>query len=84
MGPLVRLDTTLTVGIYVSILSDHIHSLISFVHSDGLEEIHPDNAKPYTSRIATKRLQLHSSEFRHFRLPPKSQDMNSIDISEMP
>ncbi|GFX21522.1 transposable element tcb2 transposase [Trichonephila clavipes] len=34
---------------------------------------------PYTSRIATGWLQEHSSEFRHFRWPPKSPDMNIIE-----
>ncbi|GFW13653.1 HTH_Tnp_Tc3_1 domain-containing protein [Trichonephila clavipes] len=37
-----------------------------------------DNATPHTSRITTEWLQEHSSEFRHFRCPSKSPDMNII------
>ncbi|GFT79503.1 transposable element tcb2 transposase [Trichonephila clavipes] len=38
-----------------------------------------DNETPHSSRIATELLQEHSSEFRHFRWPPKSPDMNIIE-----
>lgn len=54
MGPLIRLNTTLTGDRYVSILSDHLHSFMSIVHSDGLGEFQKDNATPHTSRIATE------------------------------
>ncbi|GBM83625.1 hypothetical protein AVEN_83791-1 [Araneus ventricosus] len=36
MGLLIRLETTLTSDRYLSILSDHLHSFMSIVHSDGL------------------------------------------------
>ncbi|GFV83888.1 uncharacterized protein TNCV_387961 [Trichonephila clavipes] len=38
MGPLICLHTTLTGDRYVSMLSDHLHSFMSIVHSDGLVE----------------------------------------------
>ncbi|GFQ89595.1 transposable element Tcb2 transposase [Trichonephila clavata] len=79
MGPLIRLDTTLTADRYVSILSDHLHPFISIVHSDGIGEIQQDNATPHTSRIATEGLQEQSSEFRLFRWSPKSPEMNIIE-----
>ncbi|GFX04274.1 transposable element Tcb2 transposase [Trichonephila clavipes] len=79
MGPLIRLDTTLTGARYVSILSDHLRPLISIVHSDGLGKFQQDSATPHTSRIATEWLQEHSSECRHFHWPPKSPDMNIIE-----
>ncbi|GFV58963.1 transposable element Tcb2 transposase [Trichonephila clavipes] len=79
MGPLIRLDTTLTSDWYVSILSDHLHSFMSIVHSDELVEFQQDNATPHTSRIATYWFQEHSSQFGHFRWPPKSSDINVID-----
>ncbi|GBO09083.1 hypothetical protein AVEN_235992-1 [Araneus ventricosus] len=79
MGPLIRLDTTLTGDRYVSILSGHLHPFMSIVYSDGLGEFQQDNATPHTSRIATEWLQEHSSDFRHFRWPPKSSDMNIIE-----
>ncbi|GFW92026.1 transposable element Tcb2 transposase [Trichonephila clavipes] len=47
--------------------------------TDGLREFQQGNATPQTSRIATEWLQEHSSEFRHFRWPPKSPDMNIIE-----
>ncbi|GFW67866.1 transposable element Tcb2 transposase [Trichonephila clavipes] len=78
MGPLIRLDMSLTSERYVGILSDHVHPFMSIVHSDRLGEFQQDNATPHTSRIATEWLQEHSSEFRHFRWPPKYLDMNSI------
>ncbi|GFU83578.1 transposable element Tcb2 transposase [Trichonephila clavipes] len=78
MGPLIRLDTTLKGDRYVSILSDHLHQFIFIVHSDGLREFHQENVTPHTTRTATEWLQEHSSEFRHFRWPPKSPDMNII------
>ncbi|GBO21232.1 hypothetical protein AVEN_269371-1 [Araneus ventricosus] len=58
---------------YVSILSDHLHLFMSIVHSDGLGQFQQDNTTPHASRVATKWLQEHSSNFRHFHWPPKSQ-----------
>ncbi|GFX39627.1 transposable element Tcb2 transposase [Trichonephila clavipes] len=55
MGPLIRLDTTLTDDRYVDILSDQLHPFMSIVHSDGLGEFQQDNATPPpASRIATE------------------------------
>ncbi|GFX51986.1 transposable element tcb2 transposase [Trichonephila clavipes] len=79
MGSMIRLNTTLTGNRYASILSDHLHTFMSIVHSDGLGEFQQDNATPHTSRIVTELLQVHSSEFRHNRWPPKFSDMNIIE-----
>ncbi|GBM38139.1 hypothetical protein AVEN_1530-1 [Araneus ventricosus] len=79
MGPLIRLETTLTGDRYLSNLHDHLHSFMSIVHSDGLGQFQQDNATPHASRIATKWLQEHSSDFRHFHWPPKSPGMNIIE-----
>ncbi|GFY11419.1 transposable element tcb2 transposase [Trichonephila clavipes] len=79
MRPLIRLDTTLIGGRYVSILFDHLYPFMSIVHSDGLGQFQQDNVTPHSSRIATEWLQKHSSEFRHFPWPPKSPDMNITD-----
>ncbi|GBL90080.1 hypothetical protein AVEN_37351-1 [Araneus ventricosus] len=35
-----------------------------------------NNATPHASRVATKWLQEHSSDFRHFHWPPKSPERN--------
>ncbi|GBL92291.1 hypothetical protein AVEN_35840-1 [Araneus ventricosus] len=68
---------------YVSILSDHLHSFMSIVHFDRLGQFQQDNATPHVSRVATKWLQEHSSDFRHFHWPSKSPVMNIIeDIRE--
>ncbi|GBL76710.1 hypothetical protein AVEN_53398-1 [Araneus ventricosus] len=75
MGPLIRLETSLTGDIYLSILSNHLHSFMSIVHSDGLGQFQQDNATPHASRVATKWFQEHSSDFRHFHWSPKSSDM---------
>ncbi|GFU38402.1 transposable element Tcb2 transposase [Trichonephila clavipes] len=82
MGHLIRLDTILTGDRYVSILSDHLHTFMSIVHSVGLGVFQQDNVNSHTSRIATEWIQWiqeHSSEVRHFRWPPKSPDMNIIE-----
>ncbi|GBL74163.1 hypothetical protein AVEN_231050-1 [Araneus ventricosus] len=79
MGPLIRLETTLTGERYLSILPDHLHSFMSIVHSDGLGQFQQDNTTPHASRVATKWLQEHSSDFRHFHWPPKSPEMNIIE-----
>ncbi|GBN81596.1 Glycine receptor subunit alpha-3, partial [Araneus ventricosus] len=79
MGPLIRLETTLTGGRYFSILSDHLHSFMSVVHSDGLGQSQQDNVTPHASRVATKWLQEHSYNFRHFHWPPKFPEMNIIE-----
>ncbi|GBN85236.1 hypothetical protein AVEN_169819-1 [Araneus ventricosus] len=79
MRPLIRLETTLTGGKYLSILPDHLHSFIYIVHSDGLGQFQQENAIPHSSRVATKWLQKHSSDFRHFHRPPKSPEMNIIE-----
>ncbi|GBM76814.1 hypothetical protein AVEN_122191-1 [Araneus ventricosus] len=78
MGPLIRLETTLTGDMYLSILSGHLYSFMSIVHSDGLGQFQQDNATLHASRVATKWLQEHSSDFRHFHWPPKSPEMNII------
>ncbi|GBN05057.1 hypothetical protein AVEN_31966-1 [Araneus ventricosus] len=51
----------------------------SIVHSDGLGQFQQDNATPHASRVASKWLQEHSSDFRHFHCPPKSPEMNIIE-----
>ncbi|GBM95625.1 LMBR1 domain-containing protein 2 [Araneus ventricosus] len=60
-------------------MSDHLHSFMSIVHSDGLGQFQQDNATPHASRVATKWLQEHSSDFRHFHWPPKSPEMDIIE-----
>ncbi|GFV46559.1 transposable element Tcb2 transposase [Trichonephila clavipes] len=72
MGPLIRLDTTLMGDRSLSIITYQLPIFMCIVHSDGLGEFQLDNATPYASRIATEWLQEHSSEFTHFRWPPKS------------
>ncbi|GBN57865.1 hypothetical protein AVEN_86398-1 [Araneus ventricosus] len=52
---------------------------MSIVHSDGLGQFQHNKATPHASRVATKWLQEHSSDFRHFHWPPKSRDMNIIE-----
>ncbi|GBL96996.1 hypothetical protein AVEN_254055-1 [Araneus ventricosus] len=52
---------------------------MSIVHSDGLGQLQQDNATLQASRVATKWLQEHSSDFRHFHWPPKSPEMNIIE-----
>ncbi|GBM80663.1 hypothetical protein AVEN_209857-1 [Araneus ventricosus] len=79
MGPLIPLETTLTGDRYLSILPDHLHLFMSIVHSDGLGQFQHDNATPHASRVTTKWLQEHSSDFRHFHWPPKSPEMNVIE-----
>ncbi|GFW68124.1 HTH_Tnp_Tc3_1 domain-containing protein [Trichonephila clavipes] len=79
LGHLICLDTTLTGDRYVSILSDLMHLLMSIVHSDGLEEFQQENATSHTSTIDIEWLQEHFSEFRHFRWPPESPDINIIE-----
>ncbi|GFV61097.1 transposable element Tcb2 transposase [Trichonephila clavipes] len=79
MGPLIRLNTTLTGDRYVSVLSDHLNPFIFFVHSDGLGEFQRDNVTPHSSRISTEWLQKPSSEFKHLRWPPKYPVMDIIE-----
>ncbi|GBN33107.1 hypothetical protein AVEN_274795-1 [Araneus ventricosus] len=52
---------------------------MSIVHSDEFGQFQQDSATPHTSRVATKWLQGHSSDFRHFHCPPKFPDMNVIE-----
>ncbi|PRD23477.1 UNVERIFIED_CONTAM: hypothetical protein NCL1_46232 [Trichonephila clavipes] len=82
MGPLIRLDTTLTGDRYLNILSDHLHPFMFIVYSDGLGEFQQDHATTHTSRIGKERLQENSSEFRQFCWPPKFPDMNVIEYIE--
>ncbi|GBO39337.1 hypothetical protein AVEN_203376-1 [Araneus ventricosus] len=79
MGPLIRLETTRIGDRYLSTLSDHLHSFMPIVHSNGLGQFQQDNTTPYASRVATKWLQEHSSDFRHFHWSPKSPEMNIIE-----
>ncbi|GBN44482.1 hypothetical protein AVEN_200274-1 [Araneus ventricosus] len=79
MGLMIRLETTLTGDRYLSILSDHLHSFMSIMHSDGLGQFQQENATPHASRVATKWLQEHSSDFRHFHWPPNSPGINIIE-----
>ncbi|GBN09683.1 hypothetical protein AVEN_227860-1 [Araneus ventricosus] len=41
--------------------------------------VRQDNTTLHASRVATKWLQKHSSDFRHFQWPPKSSEMNIIE-----
>ncbi|GBN12244.1 hypothetical protein AVEN_48714-1, partial [Araneus ventricosus] len=79
IGPLIRLETTLTVSRYVKFPSDHLHSFMPFEHSDGFGQLQYNNATTYASRVATEWLQEHFSDFRYFHWPPKSPDMNIIE-----
>ncbi|GFV88208.1 uncharacterized protein TNCV_3243571 [Trichonephila clavipes] len=56
MRPMIRLGTTLTGEMYVTILSDLLHSFMFISHSDGLGKFQLDSATPHTSIIATERL----------------------------
>ncbi|GBM11976.1 hypothetical protein AVEN_209660-1 [Araneus ventricosus] len=53
-------------------------SIHPIVHSDVLGQFLQDNATPHASRVATKWLQEHSSDFRHFHWSPKSPEMNIL------
>ncbi|GBM19061.1 hypothetical protein AVEN_236891-1 [Araneus ventricosus] len=79
MGLLIRLETTLTGDRYLSILCDHLHAFMSIVHFDGLGQLQQDNATPHASRVATKWLQEHFSDFRQLHWPPKYPEMNIIE-----
>ncbi|GBO19308.1 hypothetical protein AVEN_205706-1 [Araneus ventricosus] len=52
---------------------------MSIVYSDGLGQFQQDNATPHASRVATKWLQQHSSDFKYFHWLPKSPKMNMIE-----
>ncbi|GFX79593.1 transposable element Tcb2 transposase [Trichonephila clavipes] len=78
MGPLMRLDTTLTSDRYINILSDHLHPFMSIVHSDGHWGISAEQCGiPHFQNCY--RVALDSSEFRQFRWSPKSSDRNIIE-----
>ncbi|GBN92574.1 hypothetical protein AVEN_39370-1 [Araneus ventricosus] len=49
-----------------------------FKTSSKMATCQQDNATTHASRVATKWLQEHSSDFRHFHWPPKSPEMNII------
>lgn len=76
MGSLIRVETTLIGGGYVSILLHHVHPFMFIGHSDGLDQFQQENATPHMSRVATEWFQEHSSDFKHFHWPPKSPDVN--------
>ncbi|GBN48796.1 hypothetical protein AVEN_225722-1 [Araneus ventricosus] len=52
---------------------------MSIVHFDEFRQFQQDSVTPHTSKVATKWLQEHSSDFRHFHCKPKSSDMNIIE-----
>ncbi|GBM77565.1 hypothetical protein AVEN_13314-1 [Araneus ventricosus] len=52
---------------------------MSIVHSDGSVQFQQDNETPHASRVATKWLQEHSYDLRHFYRPSKSSEMNIIE-----
>ena len=79
IGPLILLQMTLIGKRYVTILSDHLQTFMSIVHSGRLGQFEQDNATPHTSRVATEWVQEYSSDFRQFHWPPKSPDMNIIE-----
>ncbi|GFU84915.1 transposable element Tcb2 transposase [Trichonephila clavipes] len=79
MEPMIRVDTTLTGDRYIIILYDQLQPFMSIVHSDKLGKFQQDNATPRISRISAQWLQVHSFDFRHFRWPLKSPDMNIIE-----
>ncbi|GFV90751.1 HTH_Tnp_Tc3_1 domain-containing protein [Trichonephila clavipes] len=66
-----------------STVDDWKHVAWGTVHSlriqTDLRNFLQDNATPHMSRITTEWLQKHPSEFRGFRRPPKSPDINIIE-----
>ncbi|GBN81633.1 hypothetical protein AVEN_53884-1 [Araneus ventricosus] len=52
---------------------------MAIVDSDEFGQFQEDSATPHTSRLATKWLQEHFSNFRQFHCPPKSPGMNIIE-----
>jgi hypothetical protein len=75
METLKRLDTTLTEDTYVRVLADHLPSLMSIVHSDGLGQFQQDNETLHTPIITTELLQEHTSELKHLHWQPNFSDM---------
>ena len=54
VGPLIRQDTTLAGDTYIRIQVDHVHPLMSIMHTDGLGQFQQDYETPYISGIATR------------------------------
>ncbi|GBM17699.1 hypothetical protein AVEN_89705-1 [Araneus ventricosus] len=69
-------------GRCVSNVSYHLHPFISIVHSDEFRQFQQDSATSHTSRVATKWLQEHFSDIRHFHCPLKSLYMKYMKIIE--
>ncbi|GFV66407.1 transposable element Tcb2 transposase [Trichonephila clavipes] len=78
MGPLIDLDSTLTGDRYLRILSDPLHQFIVCCILTDLMNLNRTVRHPTRPNFNTEGFQKHSSEFRHFRWPPKSPDMNNI------
>lgn len=49
------------------------------LNSVGLGQLQQDNFTPHTPGVTTEWLQGHSTDFRHFRRPPKYPDMGIIE-----
>ncbi|GBN49765.1 hypothetical protein AVEN_36002-1 [Araneus ventricosus] len=53
---------------------------MSIVHPNEFGQFQQDSTTPHMSRVATNWFQEHSSDFRHFHCPPRSPDMNIIEL----
>ena len=63
LGPIVRLQGTMTGACYLDILSDHLHPFLVLEHPDGDAVFQQDNATCHRSLVARRWFDEHSSEF---------------------
>ena len=79
LGPLVRLDRTLTGNAYVQLLGDHLQPFMDFMYPNNDGIFMDDNAPCHRATTVRDWFEEHSGQFQRMIWPPRSPDMNPIE-----
>lgn len=79
LGPLVKLNGSLTGNAYVELLGDHLHPFMDFMYPNTDGVFMDDNAPCHRARTVRDWFEEHSGDFQRMVWPSRSPDMNPIE-----
>uniref|UniRef100_A0A9J8B744 Transposable element Tc1 transposase n=1 Tax=Cyprinus carpio carpio TaxID=630221 RepID=A0A9J8B744_CYPCA len=79
LGPLVPIEHRLNATVYLSIVSDHVHPIMTTVYPSSDGYFQQDNAPCHKAQIISDWFLEHDNEFTLLKCPPQSPDLSSIE-----
>ncbi len=79
LGPLVQIEHHLNTTVFLSIVADHVHPIMTTVYSSSDEYFQQDNASRHKAQIISDWFLEHDNEFTLLNWPPQSPDLNPIE-----